>query len=185
MKKLSFPSALLAVAALLVAMPSHAESYLAPKNGKTAAPYATKSGKVGKSVIKSVDKNGKVIYSDRVLEGTRNQQTLGQGVFVGEVAPKAEAVAPASEKPADKPTDLASLAKDAQSKLDAQKKELEASNEKMAKQNCENARHSLSTIEAGKRVYKLNEKGETEYLNDEQLGAERQKAEAAVKSFCR
>ncbi len=52
-------------------------------------------------------------------------------------------------------------------------------------QNCKAARAYLKTVESGVRVSTMDDKGEQVILDDEQIAAERVKAQKAVDEACK
>ena len=69
---------------------------------------------------------------------------------------------------------------------EAAKKKAEAAEaEQKAKQeNCANAKANLSNLQQGGRIYKMNEKGEREYLDDAAMAEGAAKAQAEVDKYC-
>ncbi|MCZ8236492.1 MAG: DUF4124 domain-containing protein [Inhella sp.] len=68
---------------------------------------------------------------------------------------------------------------------EAQRKAVEASNAKIRAENCRVSQAQVRDLEAGTRLVRSNEKGEREFLDDQQRAAELNRARAVVASDCR
>ena len=64
------------------------------------------------------------------------------------------------------------------------KKEKEAQ-DKLSEENCKAAKSNLASYNQGGRIYKMNEKGEREYLNDAGLKAGADKAQKDAAQYCK
>lgn len=138
---------------------------------------------------KWVDKNGHVEYGDRPPAGAKVTP-------LGNVAPP-----PAAPTPAASATDNAKNAKKgpltpAQQELEfrrrmkaAQDAAAKADRERRAaeekKENCENARQTLRTLQSGQRIARLDSKGERYFISDEQRAQDTARARAAVSQWCK
>ncbi len=70
-------------------------------------------------------------------------------------------------------------------KIEAEKAEKAAAEKADAsKKSCAVARNNLKTTEEGRRVYKLDDKGERTYLDDKGLAQETASAKADVSKYC-
>lgn len=67
----------------------------------------------------------------------------------------------------------------------AQKKAEENRQASQRIDNCNRAREALRQLESGMRIARVNEKGEREFLDDQQIGAETQRARQVAASECR
>lgn len=67
----------------------------------------------------------------------------------------------------------------------AQKKAEDTRQASQRVENCNRAREALRQLESGLRIARVNEKGEREFLDDQQLGAETQRARQVAASECR
>ncbi len=56
---------------------------------------------------------------------------------------------------------------------------------KLNKENCKAAKANYQTFAQGGRIYKTNEQGEREYYGDDELRAEKLKAQREMKKFCK
>lgn len=67
--------------------------------------------------------------------------------------------------------------------------ELEAQNkaqqQQQDKERCKALQNNLSNLDAGGRVYKMNEKGERQYLDSREIELQRQQAQQAINQFCK
>jgi hypothetical protein len=95
-------------------------------------------------------------------------------------APAADTVAKAKVDP-----ELEARRKKAETE---QSERLKAEEQKIAAQradNCKRARTYVDTLDSGIRLTRRNDKGEQEYLDDQQRAAEMQRARQAVSTECR
>lgn len=96
------------------------------------------------------------------------------------------APAPAASVPAPRvDAELESRKRRADEEQAAQKKAEEARQASQRVENCNRAREALRQLESGLRIARVNEKGEREFLDDQQLGAETQRARQVAASECR
>jgi hypothetical protein len=127
-----------------------------------------------------VDSQGKVHYSDSPPPaGAKSSKTIDTpppSAAPSGAAPKAKTW---QEKEMDFRQRQAAEA-DAQAKK--QKEEAEA---KERKQNCENARKSLASLESGTRIVTTDEKGERVYMDDSARAAAISEARKAVENWCK
>lgn len=127
----------------------------------------------GAQLYKYTDKDGKTVYSDQPPEKGDSKQL------------------PTSTGATDAPKSAMERDKAAQKGRDAEKdrgkKSEEASREAQRKaQACEQARSALQTYTDGGRIMRFNSKtGEREYLSDEDIESERNKARRDVDEACK
>lgn len=124
-------------------------------------------------LYKWVDKDGKVTYSDQPPVAQQSKQlNLGTGQ---------PAAAPRSAVERDKELE--------KSRAEAREKAKVASDKErkaeIDRDNCEKARAYLRTVEAGGRIATVDAKGEPILLDDQQIEAERAKAQKAVDEACK
>ncbi len=124
-------------------------------------------------LYKWVDKDGKVTYSDQPPPAQQSKQlnlSTGQPS-----APVRSAV--------DKDKEIEKGRTEAREKAKvAAEKERKA---EVDEQNCKSARAYLKTVESGVRVSTVDDKGDQVILDDEQIAAERVKAQKAVAEACK
>lgn len=142
----------------------------------SASPQYQANTKVNaaKVIVKTIDANGKVTYSDRIVDGdtqVRQRSTLkstGEEVITRAGSAPAAPMAPESAKPAS-PTPTLSA---------------EQAAAKVAALNCTTSRKNLESVNSGKRVVRVGDNGEVVPLSDEQIAAERARIEGEVTQYC-
>lgn len=143
-------------------------------------------------VYKWKDADGRVRYSDAPPQGK-----IPYDKVIGKKP--APASAPVSESadgaaPAAKPA-AAVPASAADKELEAKKRKAEAENIKKKEQakqdeiklreeNCKTAKSNMQNYKQGGRMYKINEKGEREYLGDKDISEGLDKANKEVEQWC-
>lgn len=138
-------------------------------------------------IYKWKDKNGVIRYSDIPPPSNVPHESLGKkGASAPtpvENAPAAQPAAPAAaqQTPEEAPADGA-----APNEEEAARKKAEAAEAELRQKqdNCATAQANLANFKQGGRVYKMNEKGEREYLGDTQLAEGLEKAQAEVDKYC-
>lgn len=147
-------------------------------------------------IYKWKDKDGKIRYSDTPppsnvkQEAIAGKKKLAAPTGKEPLAPVDKAgVAPAvgtpkSIEPPSNPEDLA--AEQRQQKAEAEKNnKLEKESEAKRKaENCSSAKANMETYTQGGRVYKMNEKGEREYLDESAFKVGREKAQQEINDNC-
>ena len=68
--------------------------------------------------------------------------------------------------------------------VDAENRQIAEENEQIRQQNCEAAKANLQLYLDSRRLYRVSEDGEREYLNDEELETEWAKADRDVEQWC-
>lgn len=154
------------------------------------------SGLSQAEIYKWKDKDGKVRYSD-----TPPPSNVKQEAIAGKkapVAPTGKAPLAPVDNPAAVPTAVTpkniepsinaedSAAEKRQRAAEAEKnnkleKEAEA---KRKAENCAAAKSNMQTYTQGGRVYKMNEKGEREYMDESGFKAGREKAQQEINENC-
>lgn len=146
---------------LALALPSIAESYLP-------------SGKLGpteKIIIRGTDAQGRTVYSDHVVDGTKVNKTFQQQTFTSTKS----ALLPPS------PVEKVVLT---QGQIDAQNKKIEEANIAIAKKNCATARNEIALIDSGKRLGGVNEKGEVVTMDEAAKQQQKQDFNAVILQNC-
>jgi hypothetical protein len=124
-------------------------------------------------LYKWVDKDGKVTYSDQPPPAQQSKQlNLNTGV----ASPPARS---AIER--DKEIEKGRVEAREKSKVASEKER----KSEIDQENCKSARAYLKTVESGVRVSTVDDKGEQVILDDEQIAAERAKAQKAVDEACK
>lgn len=142
-------------------------------------------------IYKWKDKNGVIRYSDIPPPSNVPHESLGKKAGKAPTAVDAPAAVPETAPVPDSgvqqvPEEVTPDAEVKRQEEEAARKQAEAAeSEQRAKQeNCTTARANLANFEQGGRVYKMNEKGEREYLGDAELAAGLEKAQAEVDKYC-
>ena len=120
-----------------------------------------------------VDKDGKVTYSDQPPPAQQSKQlNLNTGV-----------ASPPTRSAIERDKEIEKGRVEAREKAKvASEKERKS---EIDQQNCKAARAYLKTVESGVRVSTMDDKGEQVILDDEQIAAERVKAQKAVDEACK
>ncbi|MGB8856480.1 MAG: DUF4124 domain-containing protein [Burkholderiales bacterium] len=130
------------------------------------------------------DADGRTQYSDQP-PSDRPARLIKSGVPAQIVAEKTDV---GGEEKAEKKGPKSLAEKDQESrkrKIDAEKGEKEAADKVAAKkENCTQARNQMKTLEDGGRIYKRDEKGEKNYLDDKGVAKEMAEAKANVSKYC-
>jgi Domain of unknown function (DUF4124) len=143
---------------------------------------------VGAETYKWKDADGKVHYSDQPPPANAKEETTVKSRK--QSAPVQSAPAAPTDKGAAKPKTYVEQ-EAAFKKRQVEEAEREAAEKKKAaeaaekKQNCDQARAQLQTLQAGGRVTRTNTQGEREYLNDAQIGQEIDRAKKSADSWCK
>lgn len=128
----------------------------------------------GAQLYKYVDKDGKTVYSDQPPANVESKQL--------HIAPGGGPAAPARTATA--------ADKDQQKKRDEQsekdkKAEKAAADAKYNQERCATATSNYRTYSDGGRIAKHNEKGEREFLSDEEIEAGREKFKREMEEACK
>jgi hypothetical protein len=150
-------------------------------------------------IYKWKDKNGVMRYSDTPPPASIKADTLGKKSNVKPVQSDEEPAVGlklTNESGAPKlPSEIIDPPPDPQmeaAKLRAQNAEAEKRNKlekenqaKIDAENCKSARANLQSHTQGGRIYKMNEKGEREYMDEAGFEAGRAKAQADIQLYCK
>jgi Domain of unknown function (DUF4124) len=143
-------------------------------------------------IYKWKDKNGAIRYSDTPPPSNVKQEAIGRNKATTptgkEPLASVENAPPvkASDNPAVPENSDAAAAAQRQRNAEAEKnnkqeKEAEA---KRKAENCKAAKANFETYTQGGRIYKMNEKGEREYVNDADLEEGKAKAQQEINENC-
>jgi type IV secretory pathway VirB10-like protein len=143
-------------------------------------------------IYKWKDKDGKIRYSDTPPPSNIKQETLR-----GKKVVKSSAQAPLVSAETAKPPPIKEGKKEAISKEEdaAKKRQTDAEADKKTKQekekqeaakaeNCKTAKANLENYTQGGHIYKINEKGEREYVSDAGLAEGKAKAQQDIDENC-
>lgn len=150
-------------------------------------------------IYKWKDKDGTIRYTDTPPPNNIKQQSISgkklsnptgkkplSTVTAAPPASTKDAVKDSAKDPADTENAEDAAAEQRQrnaesDKLNKQEKETQA---KAKEQNCIAAKSNLASYTQGGRVYKMNEKGEREYMGDGDLKAGKEKSQQEVNEYC-
>ena len=147
------------------------------------------------------DKNGQMQYTDtpppsniklEKISGKRHVNPTGNEPLSTVENPQlAPVTAPAPNMPPANAQAPAVSAEDAAAKIRQENAEREKQNKqekeaqaKIRAENCKAAKANLQSYSQGGRVYKMNDKGEREYLDDAGLKSGADKARSEVAQYC-
>jgi hypothetical protein len=131
-------------------------------------------------VFKCIDAQGKTVYSQSACPSGAKSQKLD--IKTAPPPPAAEAKKPDAKAPL---SPEAAFRKRQTEREEAEKKAAEAAAQAGAKQeNCTGARAAMAQLDSGMRISRLNQKGEREYLADDQREQERSRTQALVDKWC-
>jgi hypothetical protein len=127
-------------------------------------------------MYKYVDKNGKTVYTDQPPADADAKRMSG---------PTAPATAPAAAPAKSYVERDKEIEKGREKSREQAKKTAETDKADQArKQRCEQARGNLQIYTDGGRIMKTNDKGERDYMSDEEIAAERAKTQKLVDEAC-
>ena len=126
----------------------------------------------GAQLYKYVDKNGRTVYSDQPPVNTESKQISASGN--GNVVVKTAV---------DKDKELEKGRKESREKQDKAEKADKAAREQ--EQRCTQAKQNQQAVKEGGRLYKYNDKGEREFMSDEDIAAAQQRAQRDVDEACK
>ena len=132
-------------------------------------------------VYKWVDKEGNVHYGAQQPEGSGGAQEMDIRVKESSGAEQAEPTEKAESKKSGE-----SEAKEEKVKVSNEKEaeEIEKKNAEIRARNCSVAKKRLASINAGGRLYEVDEKGERQFWDDATTSSKRAEAEAQVAEWC-
>jgi hypothetical protein len=132
-------------------------------------------------IYKWRDKNGSIRYSDTPPPSNIKHEAIG-----GKRALKPSVTAPTTDSPPVPRSADEEAALKRQSNAEAEKNnKLEKEKQEAVRaENCKAAKSNLASYEQGGRVYKMNEKGERVYLDENDFKAGREKAQQEINENC-
>lgn len=137
------------------------------------------SAPAGAEIVKWVDSQGRVHYSDQPPPAAKGQQQMNiknQPGSLGGTSATQKSTAEQEQDFRKRQMDAA----DAEKKAAEDKKQAE-----IAKQNCASARGNLKSLQEGVRLTKYNEQGERVFLDDAERAKAMEDAQRAVKDWCK
>jgi type IV secretory pathway VirB10-like protein len=137
---------------------------------------------------KWTDADGKVHYSDQPPPANAKEQAT--------IKPPKPSAPIAATVPTDKGAPAAKAKTYVEQEADFKKRQVEAAESEAAekkkaaeaeqnKQNCEQARLQLKSLQSGGRQTRTNAQGEREYLNDAQIAQDIERAKKIVDNWCK
>lgn len=143
-------------------------------------------------IYKWKDKNGAIRYSDTPPPSNVKQEAIGGKKVVSptgkEPLTSIENTPPA--KVSDLPTapvnseDAAATQRQRNAEAEKNNKQEKEAEAKRKAENCKAAKANFETYTQGGRIYKMNEKGEREYVNDAGLEEGKAKAQQEINENC-
>ena len=127
----------------------------------------------GAELYKYVDKNGRTVYADQPPAGIDSK--VVKDANVSSAAPPKTAL----EK--DKAQEKGR--KEAREKAD--KADKTAARDREQEQRCQQARQNVQAYQEGGRMYKYNDKGEREFMGEEDIAAGLKKAQRDMDEACK
>lgn len=141
------------------------------------------------------DKNGQTQYTDTPppsnikLENIRGKKILSPTgkeplSAVTDPQPVPVSVSPPPQMPTISEEDAAAKIRQESAEREKQNKQEKEAQAKLKEENCKAAKANLQSYAQGGRVYKMNDKGEREYLDDAGLKQGADKARSEVAQYC-
>jgi hypothetical protein len=138
-----------------------------------------------------LDKAGRKVFSDQAPppDVTPDRIVRQPGMKPGSAAAVATAATPvaaaaSAAKPASGDKDLVARKRQAEADAAAQRKAGEQKVAQLRADNCTRARGSKADFESGGRIFRTNDKGEREVMDDKQREAEVARINAVIASDC-
>ena len=150
-------------------------------------------------IYKWKDKDGSIRYSDTPPPSNIKQESItGKKALKptgsAPLSPVSEAAKPATPAPTAKDDmskegkgskeDEAAKLRQKNAEIEKKNKEEKEAQAKLKEENCKAAKANHETYVQGGRVYKMNEKGEREYMSDKDLKEGAQKTQSEVNEYC-
>ena len=144
----------------------------------------------GAQTYKWTDTNGKVHYSDQPPPANAKEQVMVKprkpSAPTTSTSPSTNEKGEKAAKPktyVEREAEFRKRQVETAEREAADKKKIAEAAEK--KQNCEQARAQLKSLQAGGRITRTNAQGEREYLSDAQVAQESERGKKAVESWCK
>jgi hypothetical protein len=143
-----------------------------------------------------VDKSGRTVFSDQPpppdvpaanivkQPGRSHAAELPPAAAPAQAAPPLQ-VASSAARPSGKDKELLEKKKAAEAAEEAKKKAHEQEVARVQADNCARARLAKASFDSGARIARTNEKGEREYLDDDQRAAETRRLEQVIATDCK
>lgn len=148
----------------------------------------------GAEIYKWKDKDGVVRYSDTPPPSNIKQEPIGKKKVAKPVesapandsnaAPAAVNTQKSDRREMVDPENEAARLRQRNAEIEKNNKQERESQAKLNEENCKAARANHATYAQGGRVYKTNETGEREYMDDKELQEGARKAQAEIDEYC-
>ena len=149
-------------------------------------------------IYKWKDKDGTVHYTDTPPPSNIKQESIGGKKLTkptgqAPLAPLADTDATTGKdemkgkvpnQNLESPDEIAAKLRQKNAEADKNNKKQKEAQAKIKEENCKASKANLASYQQGGRVYKMNEKGEREYLDDAGLKAGAEKAQKEVSEYC-
>jgi hypothetical protein len=141
-------------------------------------------------IYKWKDKDGSIRYTDTPPPSNIKQEAIGAKKAVQPtVTAPVENAAPVPEKVKDlkapaNAEDAAAAQRQRNAEIEKKNKQEKEAEVKRKAENCSAAKANYETYKQGGRVYKMNERGEREYMDDKELNAGKEKAQQEIDENC-
>jgi hypothetical protein len=144
-----------------------------------------------------VDKSGRTVFSDQPpppdvpAANIVKQPGRARSTEAPAAASQPAAAAPplqvgsGAAKPSGKDKELLQKKKEAEAAEEAKKKAHEQEVARVQADNCARARQAKASFDSGARIARTNEKGEREFLDDDQRAAETRRLEQVIATDCK
>lgn len=154
------------------------------------------SGLSQAEIYKWKDKDGKVRYSDTPPPSNVKQEAIigkkkpaeptgKEPLAPVDKAPTAPVVGtPNTMEPPPNPEDLAAEKRQQNAEAEKKNKQEKEAEAKRKAENCSAAKANLEAYTQGGRVYKMNEKGERQYMDDSDFKAGKEQAQQEINENC-
>ena len=149
-------------------------------------------------IYKWKDKDGTVRYTDTPPPSNIKQESIGGKkltkptgqaplapvVNIDAAAGKDEMKGKVPHQNIEGPDEIAAKLRQKNAETEKNNKKENEAQAKLKEENCKASKANLASYQQGGRVYKMNEKGEREYLDDAGLKAGAEKAQKEVSEYC-
>ena len=146
-------------------------------------------------IYKWKDKDGSIRYADtpppsnikqESISGKRTTKATNQAPLapVANVTGKDAMPAKETAAKAESTEEVAAKLRQKNAETEKNNKKEKEAEAKLNAENCKAAKSNLASYQQGGRIYKVNEKGEREYLDDAGLKAGADKAQKEVSEYC-
>lgn len=155
-----------------------------------ASPYLANA-----EIYKWKDKDGTVRYSDTPPPSNIKPEAIGAKKPVqstvsapspatAEAKPADAANVPKLKDPPEDPAAAAAKLRQRNAEIEKKNKQEKEAQAKLKEENCKAAKANHESYAQGGRVYKMNERGEREYMSDKELKEGAEKTQNEINEYC-